>query len=666
MTHNMSILYNQNVRKFITLNMRLSIYLSLSLIASLTLSDIAFAQPDTRSTEREWFQQAQEALAAREMDQFYDLRQRLAQANYPLLSYLDYADLEPRLDSLPYDEVDQFLTNYQPSYLADRLERQWMAALAQQGKDAELVRYFNPANSYTQLTCQALLAKLALGDQSVLSQAPELWNVSRSQPNECDPLFEAWMEADGLTPELTWSRFEKNMLAGNRNLARYLSTLMPSEDKALANLWLNIDRRPERLASESELENTDPRIQPMLLQSLRKLANIDAAQAMLHLNRYRQVHAFSASEMAGIQRYIALRLLFQGFVAETETLIQDTPTLQTDVLVGWLIRDALSELDWRRAQKWLNLLPESTRNSERWRYWRARANQALSDDDRVHQDSLLTFHELATSRSYYGYLSADRINQPYAMTHIPASTDSDVQLALLQRPEVQRTYELLQVGEELHARNEWRYLQSSLNEAEVAASGVLAKNWQWHRESIQAMIRLQHWDDLDLRFPVAYHNSYQAAQHDTGLDAAYLYAITRQESAFMEDVVSPVGARGLMQLMPGTASDVARNLGTSVSRTDLFEPTINIRLGSEYLAQMVESFDGNRIIATAAYNAGPNRVRQWLRSQEKTLPADVWIETIPYLETRQYVQNVLVYAVIYGNRTEAPQEFIRENELEIP
>lgn len=636
------------------------------LLMGLTWPAITVAQTDDRTLEREWFQQAQQALAARDMDQFHALREQLASANYPLISYLDYANLEPRLGSLPYDEVDKFLSDYQPSYLADRLERQWMATLAQQGKDAELARYFNPANSYTQLTCQALLAKLRLGDSSVLDQAADLWNVSRSQPNECDPLFEAWMADNGLTPDLTWSRFEKNMLAGNRNLARYISTLLPLEDKALADLWLNLDRRPERLATESELENTDPRIQPMLLQSLRKLANIDAAQAMLHLNRYRQLHSFSAEEMADIQRYIALRLLFQGFVAETEALIQETPTLQTDVLVGWLIRDALSELDWRRARKWLNLLPDDTRDSERWRYWRARANQALSDDDRVQQQSLLTYHELATARSYYGYLSADRINQPYAMTHIPASTDSSVQLALLQRPGVQRAYELLQLGEELNARNEWRYLQSSLSQAELAASGVLAKNWQWHRQSIQAMIRLQHWDDLELRFPVAYLSSYENAKHDTGLDTTYLYAITRQESAFMADVVSPAGARGLMQLMPGTASDVARNLGTSVSRADLFEPAVNIRLGSEYLAQMVESFEGNRIIATAAYNAGPNRVRQWLRSQSHPLPADVWIETIPYLETRGYVQNVLVYAVIYGHRLGRPQPFMLENEQEIP
>lgn len=632
-------------------------------ICSLLITSANQAQTTDWSNERQQFQQAQAALAAREMDRFDTLRQQLAEASYPLLSYLDYAELEPRLGSLPFDDVDQFLADYHPSYLADRLERQWMATLAELDRDTELVRYFNPDNSYTQLTCQALLAKLNLGDTSVLNQAPGLWNVARSQPNECDPLFSAWMDADGLTPDLIWSRFEKNMLAGNRNLARYISTLMSNDDRTLAELWLNLDRRPERLATDSELENTDPRIQPMLLQSLRKLANIDAAQAMLHLNRYRQIHAFSSEEMADIQRYIALRLLFQGFVAETEALIQETPTLQTDVLVGWLIRDALSELDWQRVQKWLALLPDETRHSERWRYWQARTNQALSDDDRVHQDSLLTYHELATSRSYYGYLAAERINQPYAMTHIPASTDVSVQLALLQRPEVQRAYELLQLGEEVNARNEWRYLQSSLNEAEIAASGVLAKNWQWHRQSIQAMIQLQHWDDLELRFPVAYLDNYDRARHDTGLDTTYLYAITRQESAFMTDVVSPVGARGLMQLMPGTAGDVARNLGTSVTRADLFEPSINIQLGSEYLAQMVEAFQGNRVIATAAYNAGPNRVRQWLRSQPEVLPADVWIETIPYIETRGYVQNVLVYAVIYGHRLGRPQSFLEQNEL---
>ncbi|WP_339866908.1 transglycosylase SLT domain-containing protein [Pseudohongiella nitratireducens] len=636
------------------------------MLICLILPDHANAQSSDWSDERQLFQQAQEALAAREMEQFNTMRQQLAEANYPLLPYLDYAELEPRLGSLPFEDVDKFLADYQPSYLAARLERQWVATLAELDQEQALIRYFNPDNSYTQLTCQALLARHNQGDASVLDQAPALWNVARSQPNECDPLFDAWMDADGLTPELIWERFEKNMQAGNRNLASYISTLMPVDDKALADLWLNVDRRPERLASDAGLENTDPRVRPMILRSLRKLANIDAAQALLQLNHYREIHQFSNSEMSGIQRYIALRLLFQGFVVETESLIQNTPTLQTDVLVGWLIRDALADLDWQRVQKWLALLPDETRNSERWRYWRARATQAISSDEHSQQQSLSTFQELAESRSYYGYLSADRVDEPYALTHIPAPTDASTQLALLQRPSVQRAYELLQVGEEINARNEWRYLQSSLNDHEVAASGVLAKNWQWHRESIQAMIRIQHWDDLELRFPVAYLDSYDQAFQDTGLDTTYLYAITRQESAFMADVVSPVGARGLMQLMPGTAGDVSRNLGLSVSRNDLFEPSINIRLGSEYLSQMIESFHDNRILATAAYNAGPNRVRQWLRDQAQTLPADVWVETIPFLETRQYVQNVLVYAVIYGHRLGRPQAFLQPSDLEIP
>lgn len=624
------------------------------------------AQTKDWSSERRDYQQAQQALAAGEKEQFQLLRQQLSDAGYPLLPYLDYAELQPRLGTLPFQDVDRFLANHRPSYLADRLERQWQATLADRDRTTELVRYFNPENSYTRLTCQALLARLNQGDTSALDQAPALWNVARSQPNECDPLFEAWMDADGLSPELIWQRFEKNMQAGNRNLASYISTLMPADDKMLADLWLNVDRRPERLASDAGLENSDPRIRPMILRSLRKLANIDAAQALLQLNRYRQIHQFSSSEMSGIQQYIALRLLFQGFVVETESLIQDTPALQTDVLVGWLIRDALADLDWQRAQKWLALLPDETRDSERWRYWRARATQVLSSDEHSQQESLATFHNLAESRSYYGYLSADRVGEPYALTHIPASTDASVQLALLQRPSVQRAYELLQVGEEVNARNEWRYLQSSLNNDEIAASGVLAKNWQWHRESIQAMIRLQHWDDLELRFPVAYLDNYDRARHDTGLDTTYLYAITRQESAFMADVVSPVGARGLMQLMPGTASDVSRDLGISASRDDLFNPSINIRLGSEYLAQMVDAFQDNRILATAAYNAGPNRVRQWLRRQTQTLPADVWIETIPFLETRQYVQNVLVYGVIYGHRLNRPQPLLQPNEEAIP
>ena len=151
----------------------------------------------------------------------------------------------------------------------------------------------------------------------------------------------------------------------------------------------------------------------------------------------------------------------------------------------------------------------------------------------------------------------------------------------------------------------------------------------------------------------------------TALPLQWLFAIARQESAFMPDARSQVGALGLMQLMPDTARQVARGLRTKISADQLLQPATNIRLGSAYLSDLLERYDGNRILATAAYNAGPKRISSLLKSQTTALPADVWVETLPFKETREYVQSVLAFSVIYGERLGQPVPLLKNDERNI-
>lgn len=611
--------------------------------------------------QRHFYVQAHEALERGRREQFQTLRESLL--DYPLLRYLDYADLNKRLGQVSAQEIESFLENYPGSYLGRNLQRDWVTALAQQERWDEVIAHHDPRNTTTVLNCKTLMARYQRGDQSALDEVPRLWNVAVSQPNECDPIFEAWMAEDRLTPEIAWQRLGRNIQAGNRNLARYISRLMPGRERPLAELYLLVDNQPERLKDHPGLSQREPEVLEILNHGLRRLANIDAPQAMLQMHQYHRIHDFPEQDLIALQRFIAMRLLLQGFVTETETLIRNTPELATETLVSFILRDALREQDWRRVEAWLEQLPGDAKDSERWQYWRARMlGERGSPEDLARADDL--YRELAGNRSFYGFMAADRLGVSYELVDKPVEVTDTELLALYEIPAIVRAYELYQLGDERNARNEWQQAVREMTTEQIAGSGKLADSWGWHRNSIQAMIQIGHWDDLQLRFPLAYTELFHNAASEYAIQPHLLLAVARQESAFMHDVRSPAGARGLMQLMPGTARQTASGMGMNVSTQDLYQPEVNIALGSRYMAQLLEEFGGNRALAAAAYNAGPNRVRQWLRRSAGTpLPMDMWIETIPFAETRGYVQNVLAYTVIYGYRMGEMIALLSDEEL---
>lgn len=610
--------------------------------------------------QRERFLQAREALESGDRERFQQLRESLR--DYPLLPYLDYADLTGRLESLPFDEVDRFLAAHDDVWLADRLERLWVHELAERQRWEDVVAWHDPGNSTAVLSCQALQARLALGDRSALDDVAPLWNVNRSQYNECDPVFEQWMAADRLTPELAWDRLGKVIAARRISLARYIAGLMPESWQSLAELYLLIDSAPEQLDDHRELRSNDPRVREIVLHGISRLARIDAPRAMQTLHRQHAQHAFDEQTLIGQQQDIAFRMMLQGFEQEMGTLLRNQPELINETLVSGLLRDALHRDDWQSLAYWLDRLPETARQDDQWRYWRARVLEQSGDAGEREQAERV-FRELARNRSYHGFLAADRLGQPYAMAERPVQVGESALRDLYSIPAIDRAHELYQIGDEDNADIEWRQALTRMSEEQILASGRLARQWGWHRNSIQTMIHASYWDDLELRFPVIHEQPFRQAGRDLGIQRTLLYAVARQESALMADARSPVGARGLMQLMPGTARQTADRLGMEISTSDLYRPSVNITLGSHYLAEMLDTFGGNRALAAAAYNAGPNRVKQWLRrSEDNPLPLDQWIDTIPFAETRRYVRNVLAYSVIYGERLNEPVAVLTRNE----
>jgi soluble lytic murein transglycosylase len=218
--------------------------------------------------------------------------------------------------------------------------------------------------------------------------------------------------------------------------------------------------------------------------------------------------------------------------------------------------------------------------------------------------------------------------------------------------------ELLYLDETYQARSEWNHAQSRPSDADRHAAAHVASRWGWHDQSIRGAISSNRWNDLSIRFPHPYKALFKQYAAERGINRTWALSIARQESAFQASVQSGAGARGLMQLMPQTAAQVAKRYTVPYrSSNDLNSPETNISLGTAYLSQMLERFNGNRVFATAAYNAGPHRVSRWLE-ERGNLPLDIWIETIPFDETRNYVQNVLAFGVIYDVRDQQPTRML--------
>jgi soluble lytic murein transglycosylase len=257
------------------------------------------------------------------------------------------------------------------------------------------------------------------------------------------------------------------------------------------------------------------------------------------------------------------------------------------------------------------------------------------------------FEHLSKDRSYYGFLAADELGRPYALDQQPLQVvESDLALVAAE-PAIIRARELFHVGLEGRGRSEWDAAVRNLTDGQKRQAAILAHRWGWHSRAIAVVASVGEYGDLTMRYPLPWKEQFELSSNDARIDPTWAYGIARSESLFMRDVRSGAGAIGVMQLLPSTGKQVAREIELPYAGViTLTDPMANIRLGTTYLGQMVQRFGGNRVLATAAYNAGPHRIDEWL-PRDGTVDARAWIETIPFNETRKYVKRVLTAQTIF-------------------
>lgn len=610
----------------------------------------------TLAEQREAFLKAEQALKANHRSEFEGLLKKLT--DYPLYPYLLYKNLSEHLEQTR--AVEKFLTDYAATRYAPLLRAKWLQFLASEQRWWEYIRYYRESHD-TPLQCHYYWALYKTGHrQEAMAGAGKLWLVGHSQPKACDALFKVWLATPALTAERVWQRFRLAMAQGQIGLARYLKRFLSEQDGQLADFWLAVHNRPEKVISCPQWKDKSPLHGLIFAHGIDRLAREDPARAAQVWKARNGLFEIERAEQAHIDRRLGLALATQRHRDALAQLAAVDPEYADEEVRAWGVRSALRQQDWSAALEWLDKLSATEKAKPSWLYWRARALEMMGAE----QEALELYRQVAQDRSFYGFMAADRLELDYAFSHRPLALDGVKVSELAGRTPFQAVREFMYFDRKWEARREWWHAVKELSEEELLAAAKLAQQWRWDQMAIFTIARAEYWDDLQLRFPLAYFEPVVKQAERNQIDPAFVYGLIRRESAFDRYAASPVGARGLMQIMPSTGRIIAKLLDEKwQSVSTLYDPEVNLRYGTAYFRNLLARFDHHFVLAAAAYNAGPHRVDRWLPTGE-AMPADIWIETIPFKETRQYVSTVLAYTMIYqqrmGRQTKRIQHYMRQ------
>ncbi len=628
--------------------------------------------------QRNDFLRAEKLLAQGNNTAFINISAALV--DYPLYPYLQYQWLKDNLSQT--DQVLAFLSAYKDTRYAGLLRSKWLDYLAKNERWNDFIQNYiardgvyavnlpgagsaiardgvyaaNPPGAgaaiardgvyaatevteSTPLECQYAQAVYKTGSQQqALDEAKRLWLTGDSLPQECDPLLALLTMSSGFTPELIWQRFELALDKDNVSVAEYVRRSMGRADQDIADVWLRVHQKPSLIENSGFLS---PQMGRLFAHGIERLAKSDLSLAIKLWDERKQAYRIDSQTVQQLERSLAIALARSRNPGAYYRLNQ--LSVVDEEVNEWKVRAALLEQNWQHVTEALAGLSALERQDPKWQYWLARAldktgNSLLAQD---------AYTKLAEDRSFYGFLAADTVNKPYQFSNKPVLLAENELDNLANESDFKMVREFKLLNRDTEAERLWWYAVKKLSKERRRVAAKLAQLWHWDQVAITTLVKADYWDDLELRFPLYYSEQIHNNAFRQDLDPAIVFGLIRQESIFNKDAESVVGARGLMQVMPKTGMQIARDLKEKwQSDNSLFNPDVNVRYGAFYYKQLLKQFHGHFALAIAAYNAGGGRVTKWLPSIE-SMPADIWIETIPFKETRKYVTSVLSYAIIY-------------------
>ena len=584
---------------------------------------------------------AYEAIKSNDRTAISNYKKKLK--NYPLMVYLNYHDYRLHMSSTPTKQIKTFISQNQNNYLGDKLYTKWLTYLATKKKWTTFLNHYKPQKSLS-LRCyhiQALANRKQLS--KALSLAKPIWQENTELNPACKPLDTLLRNQKKLTGAMLWNRIELAMNKRKTKVAIQLSHDLSAKDKAMFSYWMKVYKKPE-LVSQPLPKNLSPSIKKRIFtQGIRKLASRDPELANKSLNQYYKQYGLNKDQYAVLKRKVALRTAYR-YAPKADQYLDEVngSSAKSEDTLRWQAQVALKKSNWATLLETIELMPSESQQNKQWVYWKARALEATKQTKEANE----LYNQLAKQRNYYAFLAADKLNKPYQFNPNPVKI-KDTDYLIKKYPELQRIQELMAVDWPLSAKREWYHLLQRVDRNELQAIAVLANQWEQYSQSIRSLAKAKDWHDLDLRFPTPHKDPVMQNADKNKIDPAWIYGIMRRESAFSEDIRSPVGAVGLMQLMPKTAKYIGKKIGVrKVSYRDLSKAENNIELGSAYLSYLRDKYKGHKVLATASYNAGPSRVDSWI-PDKGSIPADQWIDSIPFTETRSYVKAVLEYTTIF-------------------
>ena len=614
------------------------------LAAALALAGVAPAQAETDlAARRSAFRDALAQAERGSEPQFIGAQRALL--DHPLAPYLDYAWLRGRLDTVPAERVEAFLARHGDLAVAPALRNNWLRVLMRREDWTRFAAHDPGRHRDAELRCAGLQARLATAGVSdaLLDDALATWLSGQSLPGRCDPVFEHLAQAGRLTDAVRWQRIDLAADAGNTRLLRFLARDLPPTERARAEAYADFLDAPSARAADWP---ADDRARRIAVLGLVPLAKRDAAAAGALVERLRGPLKLDDSALGLVLSEAAIWRAARDEPDAAAWFARIPAAGMTERAHEWRLREALARADWSAAAQAADALPAAMREDPRWAYLGARASELAGDAARART----AYAGIARSATFHGFLAADRLGLPYALCPREPHADTRRQTEVAGLPGLRRALELHALGRHDWARLEWDAAVAGLDAGSRVEAVRIASDAGWFDRAVFTLSQGEDMRLYALRFPLAHPRTLRAAAQDNGLDAPWVAGLIRAESAWMRDARSSADARGLMQLLPGTGAQMAKATGQPWNGPDtLYRPLTNIRLGTAYLGRMLRTFDGRAALATAAYNAGPAPVLRWMKARPLD-PIDIWVETIPYRETREYVARVLAFSVIYDWR----------------
>jgi soluble lytic murein transglycosylase len=630
-----------------------SILTSFALLGALTLSPISstFAQGRDNTRADEIILDMAQAYKQRDRKRLSALLPQVR--SYVLEPWGAYWELSARLDEASTSEIQEFLTRYSGSYQEDRLRAEWLLQLGKrrdwQAFNREFPKY--RMNDDKSVRCYALLADHLSSGADVSAAVYDTWLSLKDADEGCAAAAEQLVKDHSTQKQAVWQRARLGMENDRLRVAtQAVALLNDSWTKTVNAIYLH----PAKYLND-KLTALQPQTREFVSLALIRQAYLEPAEAAVEVEKLRWKAQLTAEERSWIWGVIGKRAAMKQSDDAPAYFAKGQFAHMHEDHLAWAARAALRQGRWAQVQQAIATMPETLRNEPTWVYWHARALLAQATTETGRAEALRLLEGIAGVRGFYEQLALEEIGQRISVPEKPAALTVEEKEAARQNPGLTRALYAIRIGLRPEGVREWNYstnlhVRGGLDDRGLLAAADLACSVEVWDRCINSSERTKSFIDLEQRYPMPFKAAVLARAKQINLDPAYVYGLIRQESRFIMDARSGVGASGLMQVMPATAKWTAKKIGMlDFQPQQITDRDTNIAIGTGYLKLVLDSFAGSMPMAAAAYNAGPSRPRTW-RGQTggPTMEAAIWAENVPFNETRDYVKKVLANTTNYA------------------